>query len=233
MVAVPGFYSQKRSTTKPHVTETRPEVGGVAGEGSRVMEEVTVEQNLDTSDSTFSTHSIEKTDTFNAPIYSGNVYSKNKGQDLNTPPHNLDQFNAKNLGSNQHRKIGASSQTNPTNPIGITLINILSKCSNNNEFLEVAHANPNAHMSILNPLSREGHEFTRSTKKKKWHMGKAGQRQAYTIGCSSRSIGLCKRKFSTVNDHPELPCNKKQVLKDDAEFSSQMVEAVEQPCQEP
>ena len=166
MVAVPGFYSQKRSTTKPHVTETRPEVGGVAGEGSRVMEEVTVEQNLDTSNSTFSTHSIEKTDTFNAPIYSGNVYSKNKGQDLNTPPHNPDQFNAKNLGSNQHGKIGASSQTNPTNPIGITLINILSKCSNNNEFLEVAHANPNAHTSILNPLSREGHEFTRSTKKK-------------------------------------------------------------------
>ena len=171
MVVVPGFYGQKCSTTKPHVTETRPEVGSVAGEGSRVMEEVTVEQNLETSDSTFSTHSIEKTDTFNAPIYSGNIYSKNKGQDLNTPPHNPDQFNAKNLGSNQHRKIGASSQTNPTNPIGITLINIMSKCSNNNEFLEVAHANPNAHTSILNPLSREGHEFTRSTKKKKMARG--------------------------------------------------------------
>ena len=165
MVAVPGFYNQKRSTTKPHVTETRPEVGGVAGEGSRVMEEVTVEQNLDTSDSTFSTHSIEKTDTFNAPIYSGNVYSENKGQDLNIPPHNSDKFNAENLWSNQHGKIGASCQTNPTDPIGITPINILSKYSNNNDFLEVARANANAHTSILNPLSCEGHEFTRATKK--------------------------------------------------------------------
>ena len=81
------------------------------------------------------------------------------------------------------------------------------------------------HVKVMSSLDQQ--------KKKKWHVDKAGQRQAYTTGCSSRSIGSCKRKFSTVNDHPELPCNKKQVLKDDAEFSSQMVEAVEQPCQEP
>ena len=49
----------------------------------------------------------------------------------------------------------------------------------------------------------------------------------------ANSIGPCKRKFTTVDDHPELPCNKKQVLKDDAEFSSQMVEAIKQPHQEP
>ena len=45
--------------------------------------------------------------------------------------------------------------------------------------------------------------------------------------------GPCKRSFSIIDDHSELPCNKKQVLKDDAEFSSQMVEAIAQPCQEP
>ena len=45
--------------------------------------------------------------------------------------------------------------------------------------------------------------------------------------------GPCKRSFSIIDDHSELPCNKKQVLKDDAEFSSQMVEAIALPCQEP
>ena len=60
---------------------------------------------MDKSNSTFSAHSIEKIDAFNAPIYSGNVYSENKCRDLNTPPHNPDQFNAENLGSNQHEKL--------------------------------------------------------------------------------------------------------------------------------
>ena len=44
--------------------------------------------------------------------------------------------------------------------------------------------------------------------------------------------GPCKRKFSSVDDHDALPCNKKQVLNDD-ELSTQMVEAVEQPRQKP
>ena len=45
--------------------------------------------------------------------------------------------------------------------------------------------------------------------------------------------GPCKRSFSIIDDHSELPCNKKQVLKDDAKFSSQIVEAIVLPCQEP
>lgn len=43
--------------------------------------------------------------------------------------------------------------------------------------------------------------------------------------------GPCKRSFSTIDDHPKLPC-KKQVLTDDVEFSSRTVEVDAQPNQE-
>ena len=37
--------------------------------------------------------------------------------------------------------------------------------------------------------------------------------------------GPCKRNFSTIDDHSDLPCSKKQVLTNEAEFSILMVEA--------
>lgn len=41
--------------------------------------------------------------------------------------------------------------------------------------------------------------------------------------------GPCKRNFSTIDDHSNLPCSKKQVLKNDAKIPNQMVKASAQP----
>ena len=40
------------------------------------------------------------------------------------------------------------------------------------------------------------------------------------------------RNFSNVDDHSKLPSSKRQVLKDGAEFSFQVVEADDQPRQQ-
>ena len=233
MVAVPGFYNQKRSAIKPHATGTGPGVGSAAGEGPRAMEDVTVEQNLEIPDKTVNAHLREKMDTFNAHINSGNNgYPENNSQTPNSPPHIPDHFNATNLGGNQHGNFDASWPINPTDPIEFNSINSLSECVNNFEHLEVAHANPKAHTSSPIPLSRESHETTRATKKNGTWTRMERSKSTQQIARAELS-GPCKRKFSSVDDHAELPCNKKQVLEDNAELSSQMVEAVEQPHQGP
>ena len=226
VVAVPGFYSQKRSTTKPYVTETGLEERGETSEGLQAVEEITVAQKLGSSDSTFNAHSGEKTDTINEPIYSGNGYVEDQIQQPNISPHNPDRFNAENSGSNYHGMSGDSCPLCPTDSIGIIPINNPIKCSKYAESLEAAHPYPNAHTSIPNSMSRENHEVTRATKKigtwTRLDRSKITQQVA-----QADPIGSCKRKFSTIDDHSELPCNKKQVLKDDDDFSSEMVEAVD------
>ena len=47
VLAVPGFYSQKRKPPKPHANEARPESCGETNDKSRTMEERTVAHNLE------------------------------------------------------------------------------------------------------------------------------------------------------------------------------------------
>ena len=91
-----------------------------------------------------------------------------------------------------------------------------------------AQSNPNANTSILNSLSHKGHVFTRATKKTgTWTRLDRGKNTQQVV--QENLTGPCKRHFSTIDDYPELPCSKKQVLTDGAQFSSQMVEADAQP----
>ena len=76
-------------------------------------------------------------------------------------------------------------------------------------------------------MSCEGHEVARETKKKKktgtWtrlDRGKITQQTTQAV-----FTGPCKRNFSTIDDHSDLPYSKKQVLTNEAEFSILMVEA--------
>ena len=115
--------------------------------------------------------------------------------------------------------------------IGVNPINALNKSSMGNQFQEVAQSNPNAETNSPNFLSREEHNFTRATKKTStWT--RLDRRKNTQQAAQADFTGACKQLSSAIDDRPELPCSKKQVLKDGAEFSFQMGEADEQPCQE-
>ena len=82
------------------------------------------------------------------------------------------------------------------------------------------------------PVSREMHEITGAQKNPStWtRLDRATTTQKT---CPSVSTGACKRNFSDVDDHSELPSSKRQVSKDGAKFSFQVVEADDQPHQQP
>ena len=124
-----------------------------------------VVHNLDLSDNSFKGHLWVKTDTINEAHYSGSGYTGNKAQYPNFSPQNPNRVNAENIGIHMHGKSVNSGPVTPTTPIGFIPINAPSKPSNSNQFQEAAQANPNAHTSTLNSLSREGHELIRATKK--------------------------------------------------------------------
>ena len=129
------------------------------------MEEVTVVHNLDLLDNSFKAHLWEKTDTINEAHYSGSGYTGNKAQYPNFSPQNPNRVNAENIGIHMHGKSVNSGPVTPTTPIGFIPINAPSNPSNSNQFQEAAQANPNAHTSTLNSLSRDGHELIKATKK--------------------------------------------------------------------
>ena len=56
VVAVPGFYSQKRTVPKSHAIEARPEYGSESNDESRAMAELMVVHNLESSDSSLKAH---------------------------------------------------------------------------------------------------------------------------------------------------------------------------------
>nr|POE50545.1 hypothetical protein CFP56_00009 [Quercus suber] len=74
MVAVPGFYSQKRIVPKLQPTKARLEDGGENNADSRVREELTMVHNVDSAESELNAHLREKTIKSNAPHYSGNGF---------------------------------------------------------------------------------------------------------------------------------------------------------------
>ena len=121
--------------------------------------------NLDLSDNSFKAHLWEKTDTINEAHYSGSGYTGNKAQYPNFSPQNPNRVNAENIGIHMHGKSVNSGLVTPTTPIGFIPINAPSNPSNSNQFQEAAQANPNAHTSTLNSLSRDGHELIKATKK--------------------------------------------------------------------
>ena len=63
-----------------------------------------------------------------------------------------------------------------------------------------------------------------------WTRLDMGQITQQPIQDAFSSLG--KRNFSTIDNHSDLPCSKKQVLKNDEKISIQMVEAGAQPRQE-
>ena len=133
-MAVPSFYSPKRTTPKLHATEVRPEYGDETNDESRNMEEHMVVHNLDSLDSSLKAHLWEKIDTPNEPNYLGSGYKGNQVHDPNISPHNPDQFNAENIGINTNEKSGDSCLYSPTEPIGINPINVSIKSSRSNQF---------------------------------------------------------------------------------------------------
>ena len=95
----------------------------------------------------------------------------------------------------------------------------------------MAQPNPNAKTTIPNSLSRKEHNFTRAIKKTStWTRLDRGKNTQQVAQADLTRV--CKRHFLAIDDHTELPCSKKQVLKDGAEFSFQVVEIDEQPRQQ-
>ena len=114
---------------------------------------------------------------------------------------------------------------------GINPIYVLINSTNSNQKGEATYTNPIANAFTSNPKSREEHEVARVTKKigtwTRLDRGKVTQQTTQVV-----FSGPCKWNFSTIDDHSDLPCSKKQALKNDAEISIQMVEVGAQPRQE-
>ena len=126
---------------------------------------------------------------------------------------------------------GARCDSPSTNTGDFILINASNQSIRTNQFQATTTLKPTHPTNSHESLSREMHEITRAKKKPStWtRLDRASTTQKV---CPSVSTGACKRNFLDMDDHSKLPSSKRQVLKDGAEFSFQVVKADDQPCQQ-
>ena len=121
---------------------------------------------------------------------------------------------------------GASCDSPSTDTGDIIIINESDHTLRTNQSTGAAELE-SAHSTYSHePVSREMHGIIRAHKKPNtWtRFDRAATAQKT---CPSASIGACKRTFSDLDDHSDLPSSKRQVLKDGGDFSFQVVEAVD------
>ena len=121
---------------------------------------------------------------------------------------------------------GASCDSPSTDTGDIIIINESDHTLRTNQSTGAAELE-SAHSTYSHePVSREMHGIIRAHKKPsmwtRFDRAAAAQKT-----CPSASIGACKRTFSDLDDHSDLPSSKRQVLKDGGDFSFQVVEAVD------
>ena len=100
VMAVPGFFSKKRTTPKVQPTEARPEEGGETNADPHVKEEPTVVQILETTDKEINAQLRGKSVNINVPQFSENGDRGIKFQDPIKSPQNSDQLNSEIIGIN-------------------------------------------------------------------------------------------------------------------------------------
>nr|POE59416.1 hypothetical protein CFP56_45678 [Quercus suber] len=230
-MAVPGFYIPKSKTTTPPASTTRPEEEGLTNDEPPPREEQTVVYNLAKSVNTLNVQSVQETVTIKEPIQSRNGYSGFKDHTPNNNPHNPEPINAAVDDTFMPENSGAKCDSPSMNTGDFILINASDQSLRPNQFKAAATMKPTHPTNSHESLSREMHKITRA-KKKPSTWTRFNRASATQKVCSSVSTGACKRNFSDVDDHSELPSSKRQVLKDGAEFSFQAMEADDQPRQQ-
>ena len=231
MVAVPSFYNSKRKTKTPAARENRPNDVGPTSIGPPPREAQTVAHTLSTSVTNFNEPLIQETATFKEPIQSNN--GKNDGED-HVPknlPHNPDSFTTMFDDTITSGIMGASCDSPSMETGDNFLINALYQIQRTNQSPGTAELE-SAHSTYSHePMSCEMHGIFRAHKKPStWT--RFDRAAATQKTCLAAVTGACKRTFSNVDDHSDLPSNKRQVLKDGGDFSFKVVEAVKQPRQQ-
>ena len=127
--------------------------------------------------------------------------------------------------------MGASCDSPSTETGDNFLINDLDQIQRTNQSQGTAELE-SAHSTYSHePVSREMHGIIRAHKKPStWT--RFDRAAAALKTCLAAVTGACKRTFSDVDDHSDLPSSKRQVLKDGGDISFKVVEAVEQPRQQ-
>ena len=231
VVAVPGFYTTNRKTATPPTNENRPDDEGSTSNGPPPMEAQTVAHNLSASVNILNDPLLQETVTIKEPIQSKNGKSEFKDHIPKNSPHNPDSITTVVDDTIMPEIHGASCDSPSTNTEDFILINESDQTLRTNQ-IQGAAALESAHTTYSHePVSREMHGITRAHKKPstwtRFDRATAAQKT-----CPSASTGACKRTFSDVDDHSELPSSKRQVLKDGGNFSFQVVKAVDQPRQQ-
>ena len=231
VVAVPGFYTSNCKTATPPARENRPDDEGSTSNGPPPMEAQTVAHTLSTSVNNLTEPLIQETATFKEPIQSNNRKNDFEDHVPKNPPHNPDSITTMVDDTIMSGIKGASCDSPSTETGNIFLINESDQTQRTNQSqgmteLESAHSTYSHE-----PVSREMHGIIRAHKKPStWtRFDRAAVAQKT---CPAASTGACKRTFSDVDDHSDLPSSKRQVLKDGGDFSFKVVEAVDQPRQQ-
>ena len=229
VVAVPGFYNSNRKSQTPAARENRPNEVGQHSTGSPPREAQTVAHSLSQSVAKFNEPLIQETATFKEPIQSKNGNIDGEDHVPKHPPHNPDSLNTRFDDSFISGNIGASCDSPSTETDVNFHINALDQIQRTNHSTGLAETHSTySHEHV----SRELHGCSRAPKKPStWtRLDRAAAAQKTGLAAAT---GACKRTFSDVNDHSELPSSKRQVLKDGGDFFFKVVEAVEQPRQQP
>ena len=256
VVAVPGFYTPKRKSVPPPASEIRHETEGSTSNVSPPMEEQTVVHNLAVSVNTLKTQLVQETVTIKELILSKNDNSDFNDHAPKMSPYNPDPITAV-VDDTIMPEIYGDNRDSPSTDTGDFIpINASDHALRTNQSQAAAALKPTHPTNSNDPVSREMHEITRAQKKPStWtRLDRATATQktspsastgackrnlsldratATQKTCPSASTGVCKRNFLDVDDHSELPTSKRQVPKDGAKFSFQVVKADDQPCQQP
>ena len=175
---------------------------------------------------------LEETDTIKESIQSCNGYSEINVHVPKKIPHNPDSIKAA-VNETVITENSGASHVSPSIDIGDFIPFKGSDQSLKPNQVQVAtKLKPTQLINSHEAPPRKKHGSTRAQKKPStWtRLDRASTTQKV---CQPDFSGACNRNFSAIDDHSELPCNKKQVLKDGFDFSFQMVEADDQPHQQP
>ena len=169
---------------------------------------------------------IQETATFKEPIQSNNGKNDVKDHVPKNPPHNLDSFTTMVNDTIMYGIKGASCDSPSTKTGDIFLINDLDQTQWTNQSQGTTELESALSNYSHEPVSREMHGIIRAHKKPstwtRFDRAAAAQKT-----CPAAATGACKRTFSDVDDHSDLPSSKRQVLKDGGDFSFKVVEAVD------
>ncbi|KAL0007176.1 hypothetical protein SO802_008678 [Lithocarpus litseifolius] len=199
----------RQKTTKPPASETRLAQKGPNNDGTPPTEEGTVVDNLANSVAELKTQLLEETDTIKESIQSCNGYSVINAHVPEKIPHNPDSLKAADKETIMTEKSGASYVHSITDTGDFIPFEDSDQPLKHNQDHAAAELKPRQQINSSKVLPREKHEISRAQNKPStWtRLDKANTTQK--VGQPDFS-GACKRNFSAIDDHPELPCNKKQ-----------------------